>query len=400
MVRLLGFVAVITVGAAFALPHPACARDRVILESVLGDRAVVIITGQTQRPGVTGDEIHYWDVIQTSRKAAAKVRYPDGSTLLIGRDTKVEILPRQAGTQYNQLDWGQVRAQVEKPKTAPDPQAKPRFIIRTKTAVMGVRGTDFVAGFDPASGQSALHTLEGTVDIATDESKVMSWQGLPVEAGHAANLGNGLTAPSVETFSPAAFEQEIKAAQPEILTMADPRDGERKPDSPEPPANAVQPQSQTQVTPRARHESKSSSLLGFRAGAMVIRQGSGGEYTTPQISWTPVLDLLGLLNVRLDLSAFWLKRGTDGSTFPGFAGAALADIGWFAPLHIDAGAGYESWGNNSDSAKGPFFRGDLSWEIEGNHLLDHIYAGASYFTGFHDSQNNALQFHGGIGVRF
>src|SRR4051812_28801682 len=119
-----------------ALVAPAAhASDRLTLESVDGDQVVVIVDGRTgqSRPAKKGEELHYWDVIQTSRRAAAKIRYGDGSLVLVGRDTKFTLQPKEEGTQYNSLEWGQVRAQVEKTRAAPDPKAKPRFVIRTKS---------------------------------------------------------------------------------------------------------------------------------------------------------------------------------------------------------------------------------------------------------------------------
>ena len=332
------------------LPALAVA-DGAVLESVDGDRTVVVYTAGRPRMAQAGDKIQNWDVVQTSKLSAAKLRYPDHSLVVVGRDTKFEVLPNSNGTQYNQLDWGQVRAQVEKTKGAPQSE-RPRFTIRTKTATMGVRGTDFVAGFDAGTGQSSLHTIEGTVDIARSESQVMSWQGVPVSAGQQVNLGDGLAPPAVGQFSPATYEQEVKASHPELVAMADVRGSAAEADVATDAVKAPAEMSRSEVKQLAAAPSGESALqlLSFRVGGVSLMADGQIFYTTGGLAWNPRIRIGRGDSIELLAGGYLLKNGLTSNTFPALKGCALGHFALAGPLHVEGGGGVEAWLTDSNGA--------------------------------------------------
>lgn len=388
-IRALTFVSVL-----FSFASAAQASDRLVLESVDGDRVVIVTDGKTlePHPAKQGEELHFWDVIQTSKRAAAKVRFPDGSLLVIGRDTKFTIQPKNEGTQFNQLDWGQVRAQVvpdENAKNA-DPKApkpKPRFIIRTRTAVMGVRGTDFVAGFDPSSAQSSLHTIEGSVDIAANESQVMAWQGTPVNAGQSASMDTVSSEPAVAQFQPQEYKAQMETAQPELSKVPD-----------RPPSTEGAPPASASSTADAR-----LSLLSFRVGALSILQDAKIQYTNVALSWNPVMRLFSIFSIRGHAGGTRIKNGLTGNQFPVVKAGLLADIELPLSLHAEVGAGQMAFITDAEGTlSATCFIGNIAWRFAPDKWLDAIYAGATMLKSDDSGDTSHMPFEAsaGVGLRF
>src|SRR5687768_3306438 len=139
-------VRVLPAAAAFliACAH-AVAADRPIIQAIEGDKVVVVKTASGNRVGEKGTAVDVGDRVKTGPRATATILFPDGSKLIIGKGTEVEVQQTQDGMQWNQLHAGTVRGIVKKPKALEGSPGSgmPRFGIRSRAAVMGVRGTDF-----------------------------------------------------------------------------------------------------------------------------------------------------------------------------------------------------------------------------------------------------------------
>lgn len=94
--------------------------------------------------------------------------------------TIIEVAPNSqvkidesASPESMELMKGMARARVQKLLAANKEQA-PKFFLKTKVAVMGVRGTDFVAMVTPILGEAEIIVFEGNVDFTstTDEKDV------------------------------------------------------------------------------------------------------------------------------------------------------------------------------------------------------------------------------------
>jgi hypothetical protein len=374
--------------------RPTFASNKLTLESLEGDQAVIVTDGKTlePHPAAQGEELHFWDVIQTSKRAAAKIRYPDGSLLAVGRDTKFTIQPKDEGTQYNRLDWGQVRAQV-----VPDGIAKssdlnaktpPRFIIRTRTAVMGVRGTDFVAGFDPGSAASSLHTIEGSVDIGSSESAVMAWKGTPVNAGQTASMDSLSASPTVAAFKPEEYKAQMQSAQPELSKIPDRAESATT--------------SSTLIPPKPGEESW-LSLLSFRVGSVSILQNAKLQYTNIGLSWNPVARVLGILSIRGHAGGTRIKNASTGNQFPVVKLGVLADFDLPLALHAELGGGQMIWVTDTIGTQKAFvIMGNVVWRFAPDKWLDSIYAGGTRLMSSDGGDDSNLPFEvaAGVGMRF
>jgi hypothetical protein len=71
------------------------AADKPLIESIEGDKVVVVKTPQGNRVGMRGTEINFGDRIKTGPFASAKILYPDGSKLLIGKATEMAVLENE-----------------------------------------------------------------------------------------------------------------------------------------------------------------------------------------------------------------------------------------------------------------------------------------------------------------
>jgi hypothetical protein len=334
--------------------------------------------------------------VKTGPRASAKIRYPDGSKLLIGRATEMEIQESANGAQFNQLNQGEVRGIIRKPKVLLK-DGPPRFIIRSKAAVMGVRGTDFVFTLDEEAKASQVHTLEGTVEVAKDEPTLMAGKGTPVTQDQMVSAdAQGVRVPT--SFDRKLYDQVLQTAQPEFAALE-----KGDPD--------IRSAAETPVVLNPRIDDKPKlariRLLEFRGNGVFAKQHSGGESISPQLSWNPVIDLIWPLSVRGHFGAMVLKGATRDDKFVGVEAGLLASLNLLDPVVIEAGGGVESWGDHAK--EGPVIMANVGLRIFGDEsLLERIFVGVGVYDSRPDgayvngpiNDNMTVLVRAGIGVQF
>lgn len=158
--------------------------------SVLADDAPILETieggGETfsiQRNGETvvieaGDEILEGDKIQTSDESVT-LSYPDQTSLTLSENSVIKINPTNEYSDRNvELEQGTIHSKVTSGVSA-----KPfKMIIRGGYATMGVRGTEFTVESDSQNSALDVHTLEGTVEAAENETELTQQKGTRIEA--------------------------------------------------------------------------------------------------------------------------------------------------------------------------------------------------------------------------
>lgn len=115
--------------------------------------------------------------IITDDKTSVVVEFKDKSRAVIAKNTDVEIDQPKNGTQWNVLHSGFVRTEVTKPAT---PSKRFLFGYKTKSAVMGVRGTIFDINETPETKKTELRTLDGEVQVAEDQKSLDAGKGQSV----------------------------------------------------------------------------------------------------------------------------------------------------------------------------------------------------------------------------
>jgi hypothetical protein len=112
-------------------------------------------------------------VVQTAEKSFVKLLFVDKSQMNLGPNSQMVInsFPKnEAG--IITLVKGQLRSKVTKDYMEMDDKSKSKLYIKTKTAAMGVRGTDFQVNFNPINQNTALITFEGRVAMSNIDREI------------------------------------------------------------------------------------------------------------------------------------------------------------------------------------------------------------------------------------
>lgn len=174
---------VLRIPAGLLKPDPLDA----LVESVTGE---VLINGQPARAGM---RLALTQPLRTGADGYAVLVLPDESRLVVKPDSslRLETLQRDRvqGRQASRIELqsGRVDNRVQ-------PQRGPaaRYEIRTPTAIIGVRGTEFRATVGADGKAARIEVTEGSV-LAGQVRRGPLQRGLAVPAGHGAVLGEGAT---------------------------------------------------------------------------------------------------------------------------------------------------------------------------------------------------------------
>lgn len=158
------------VGFVDSVANAACG------EVIVSKGDVKIESGKTKKveSAPEGTKICSGDTISTAPQSRAKIKMEDGNELNISPDSKIALEQYEFKPEDNKKKVllnvlsGKVRAATAKEgmynDQAKDGQAN-TFQVRTKSAVAGVRGTDFLTGYNPANNKSEVVTFRGKVEF-------------------------------------------------------------------------------------------------------------------------------------------------------------------------------------------------------------------------------------------
>jgi hypothetical protein len=107
--------------------------------------------------------------IVTSAKSFVKVVFEDKSSMNVGPKSKIIIskLPKKKANMVNLLT-GIIKAEVNKNSKK---NTETKMLVKTRTAVMGVRGTKFQSTYNPTNKATSLVTVEGNVAMIKVEDE-------------------------------------------------------------------------------------------------------------------------------------------------------------------------------------------------------------------------------------
>lgn len=163
--------------AGFSMAHAA---DK-------GAAKAIIVKGKVQAlikgkviPVKRGDWLPEGAQVKTEPRSFTKLLFIDKSTMNVGPDSQMRIdaFPKKEAGIIT-LVKGQVRSKVTKNYMDMKNKNKSKLFIKTKTAAMGVRGTDFQVSFNPINEATSLITFEGAVAMAKLEAGLS--RGLPTQ---------------------------------------------------------------------------------------------------------------------------------------------------------------------------------------------------------------------------
>ncbi|MBC7714077.1 MAG: FecR domain-containing protein [Rhizobacter sp.] len=158
--------------AFFISQNTFAARPNVATVIKMRGTVTKLVPGELVASTVTADDKFPEDTsIVTGPKSFVKIKFVDNSELNMGPDSKIVIA--EMGTDsvgIISLLKGRIRTEVQKTLN-PAEKDKNKFYIRTRTAAMGVRGTDFQTIYNPDNRMTSLLTYKGAVAMAKIDEK-------------------------------------------------------------------------------------------------------------------------------------------------------------------------------------------------------------------------------------
>jgi hypothetical protein len=197
-------------------PSFALAKGHGVFRVVKGDVQVKSgKSGKTSKAKI-GQKVFPKDTVIAGDKSRAKIIMVDKNVLNVSPNSKIEIeayefdpAKKKKNVLLNVI-YGKVRSKV---KQKYDGKGN-KFQVKTKSAVAGVRGTDFVTGYNPSNNQSTVVTFEGKVEFGTPGAGGVIQNPVAVNAGQVANQ-SGSSAPGAARSVPkqqlAAMDSETDA---------------------------------------------------------------------------------------------------------------------------------------------------------------------------------------------
>ncbi len=230
----MGLRPLITLLSFFALCVSSFAADKAARAIIVKGDVSYTVEGKTQKV-----KRNQWlpegAEVETQKGSFAKLMFIDRSSINVGPASKmkIETFPQDKAGIIS-LVKGKIRSKVTKNYMNNSETDKSKLFIKTKTAAMGVRGTDFQVSFNEDNDSTSLVTFEGAVamgqingdlgrfDQSKLESIVSSTSAVMVRRGQfsgASPKQEKVTAPT--KISPVQLETLEKNEVPGLKTSAE-----------------------------------------------------------------------------------------------------------------------------------------------------------------------------------
>jgi hypothetical protein len=189
------------------------------IESIIGPSPVNVIEKNKNISAEEGDSLKDNDRVETGAQSSARIAYPDGSALILGRQSTLEIESPLNGAPASKLLSGMVQAVIEKSKTTgTQASGSHKFFISTPSGVVGVRGTQFIVEFSEAKNVTEMHALSGVVDMARDPKELESGNGVSIHESEVISAGkDDMSHPT--PFDQKEFLASLSKTEPEVLAI-------------------------------------------------------------------------------------------------------------------------------------------------------------------------------------
>jgi len=157
----------------FSVSFAASRPDVAVVEKVRGTITQLSPGQYIARKVSEGDKLKEDTSIVTGRGSFVRIRFIDNSVMSLGPESKAVIV------QIDKKDPSIVSLLKGKMRNAVQPNAegKEKFYVKTRTAAMGVRGTDFQTLYNPENKVTNLLTYNGEVAmVKTDDTQLMDFE--------------------------------------------------------------------------------------------------------------------------------------------------------------------------------------------------------------------------------
>jgi len=116
----------------------------------------------SEKKAATGDRLEQGNIIQTEKSARVRLIYENGDQISIAPDSAYQVrwdINKPDAKPVVDVLMGKFRANVQKDGPRSGMQ------VKTRSMVMGVRGTDFYVTARGSSGESTISVLRGAVEV-------------------------------------------------------------------------------------------------------------------------------------------------------------------------------------------------------------------------------------------
>ncbi len=166
MKPILLFLTLVSLTALIDSSHAAPTTAKVVL---LRGKAMVLRTSSKKAVVLKqGDRIGQGETVATGEKSFLKLLYVDGTQMNLGPSSRIKIEQNSDRSKAGivKLIGRKIRTKVSKDLLKRQERDNTKLFIQTKTAAMGVRGTDFDVIYNRTNGVTSLVTYEGIVAFA------------------------------------------------------------------------------------------------------------------------------------------------------------------------------------------------------------------------------------------
>lgn len=207
------------------------ASQKVAVVKILKGEVEVLTMGKTSKLKVQ-DWVEDGSVVKTAEKSFVKLIFIDKSQMNIGPGSEMKI-EKFSGKDSGVIDLvkGKIRSQVTKDYLQIE-RDKSKLFIKTKNAVMGVRGTDFIIATNGKStstvlfeGAIAFNHLENRGELDTSNLEEIVNRGVSMYPGEFSVVDGRNSQPTIPSL--------INIQQREVLEKSQNFEGDRSPQNSE-----------------------------------------------------------------------------------------------------------------------------------------------------------------------
>jgi hypothetical protein len=199
-----------------------CTLISVEAKATTGTATVVVVRGSAKtdhgKALAVKDSVPPGTTVVTGPRSFVRLLFADNTQMNLGPDTTMKLEPTKPGeASLVDLVGGQLRAKVAKdPLKKDNGDTKEKMVVKTRTAAMGIRGTDFNVSFNKKNNVTALVTFEGNVALAKLEG---GGSRNPMAAMNALQNSSGVQSVGAGQFSGVQPDQQ-KASIPVKISPA------------------------------------------------------------------------------------------------------------------------------------------------------------------------------------
>lgn len=170
--------------SAILLTLPCISRAQETIGRFTYIEGIVKVYRNNSTPGVDtpgvellvkkGDPVYRNDIVVTEEDSKAKIRFKDDSVIRLAQNSRMKIDKYNDDKRLMSLPRGKVRFVVSSLKRFDKRRGRPiSFEVKTPTAVVGVRGTDFIV-LQEKDGMGTF-VKEGNVNVAAIEGEFIRY---------------------------------------------------------------------------------------------------------------------------------------------------------------------------------------------------------------------------------